>query len=46
MEESDSLDNDYVPRRTMVAYKEVYGATLKTKNNSMKFTKGTDPADV
>ena len=28
----------------MVAYKEVYGAALREKKDTKRFTKGTDPA--
>lgn len=37
-------DKEWVPRKVQVAYKDVYGATLREKKNSLKFTKGTDPA--
>jgi hypothetical protein len=49
---SEEIDSDtgepleFIPRRRLTAYKEVFGKELKQKaSNPLRFTKGTNPAD-
>lgn len=49
---SDDIDSEtgesieFIPRRRLTAYKEVFGKELKQQaSNPLRFTKGTDPAD-